>query len=166
MRSKSNSFILKCLALGEIKRLSQVNATIKCLPFSASGVSQLTDATLVSRIGVCPPTHSDRQWQQFMSPRSQVRWCWREVDGAWFSMSTENTGFFASKTWQRYRHPTSGRCFWWSSDADWGWESLHGDWHQPREDLQECIRCHLLLLKGPWCQACPQKVLHFQHNPS
>ena len=45
---RSNSLILKSMHFSEIKRLSLVNATTKCLLLSSTGSSQLTDATLVN----------------------------------------------------------------------------------------------------------------------
>ena len=127
-----NSLILKSLHFSEIKRLSLVNATTKCLLLSSTGSSQLTltDATLVSRmskrgVNSFNPAQPGWQWQQFMNPTDQGKWCYRFADGEWFIIiiSDQNTGLGrAGRTWKRYRDPTSDRCFWWRSDDDWGWE--------------------------------------------
>ena len=129
---RSNSLILKSMHFSEIKRLSLVNATTKCLLLSSTGSSQLTltDATLVSRmskrgVNSFNPAQPGWQWQQFMNPTDQGKWCYRFADGEWFIIiiSDQNTGLGrAGRTWKRYRDPTSDRCFWWRSDDDWGWE--------------------------------------------
>ena len=116
-----NSLILKFLLLSAIKCLCRVSATMNGL-FRES--QQMTDAALARRMsrGV-HLTQSGWQWQQFVDPTSQDKWCWRMADDEWFIVASgQPIGYGPAGTWRRYRDPTSGRCFWWRSDDDWGWE--------------------------------------------
>ena len=113
-RERTPSSILKFLPFLAIKRLHQVDATLKdCLRPSASG-HQLTDSTLATHIsrrkekpsgeqapknekqrenqGVNSfnPAHPGWQWQHFLDPESQSKWCWREADGQCFMISGQH----------------------------------------------------------------------------
>ena len=146
-RERTPSSILKFLPFLAIKRLYHVDATLKdCLRPSASG-HQLTDSTLATHIsrrnekpsgeqapkrekqrenqGVNSfnPAHPGWQWQQFLDPESQSKWCWREADGQCFMISGQHdTGVGPTGTWKLYRDPKSNSLFWWRSDDAWGWE--------------------------------------------
>jgi len=135
--SRVNSSILKSLPLLAIKRLSWSNSAFLS---SVVGVSSPTDATLVSYMYIKKQnqqsprdvTQPAWQWQQFKSPTTQGRWCWRMGDGEWFNMSPNQcVGYGPRGTWQRYRDPTSRCCYWWRHNDDWGWEQRSGDFHDP-----------------------------------
>ena len=146
-RERTPSSILKFLPFLAIKRLYQVDVTLKdCLRPSASG-HQLTDSTLATHIsrrnekpsgeqaperekqrenqGVNSfnPAHPGWQWQQFLDPESHSKWCWREADGQCFMISGQHdTGVGPTGSWKLYRDPKSNSLFWWRSDDAWGWE--------------------------------------------
>ena len=135
--SRVNSLILKSLPLLAIRRLSWSNTAFRA---SLVGVSSPTDATLVSYMYMKKQnqqsprdvTQPAWQWQQFKSPTTQGRWCWRMGDGEWFNMSPNQcVGYGPRGTWQRYRDPTSRCCYWWRHNDDWGWEQRSGDLHDP-----------------------------------
>ena len=135
--SRVNSSILKSLPLLAIKCLSWSNLAFQS---SVVGVSSPTDATLVSYMYMKKQNQQSPrdvnqpawQWQQFKSPTTQGRWCWRMGDGEWFNMSPNQcVGYGPRGTWQRYRDPTSRCCYWWRHNDDWGWEQRSGDLHDP-----------------------------------
>ena len=153
--SRVNSSILKSLPLLAIKRLSWSNSALRS---SVVGVSSPTDATLVSYMYIKKQnqqsprdvTQPAWQWQQFKSPTTQGRWCWRMGDGEWFNMSPNQcVGYGPRGTWQRYRDPTSRCCYWWRHNDDWGWEQRSGDLHAPERPSGFqgpeifTVRCHV-----------------------